>query len=324
MPIKVLVTGAAGFIGSHLCEHLISKGYEVTGIDCFDEFYSKSVKERNISGIINNPFFNFIIGDAGDRATLDKVKNKPDVIIHLAAKAGVQPSLLNPSGYIQTNIVVTNNILEWMKEKGIKKMLFASSSSVYGNSKIIPFNEEQLTEQPISPYAFTKKSCELMNYAYHQLYGFDIINLRFFTVYGERQRPDLAIHKFVKKIRDGQPIHLYGDGKTSRDYTYWLDTVTGISLALDFILNTNNVYESINLGNNHPIMLSELVQQIANAMNTVPSIVYEDKKSGDVDITYADITKANKLLGYSPQFDLSAGLNNFIKWFELNRENIYE
>ncbi len=321
MPKRILVTGAAGFIGSHLCEHLIYQGYNVTGIDCFDDFYSRSLKEMNMAGFINNPAFEFIAGDAGEKSVLDKIRHKPEVVIHLAAKAGVQPSLVSPGAYIKTNILLTNNILEWMKEKGISKMLFASSSSVYGNNKTIPFKEDQKTDNPISPYAFTKKSCELMNYTYHKLYNFDIINLRFFTVYGERQRPDLAIHKFVKKVLAGQPIYLYGDLKSSRDYTYWKDTINGISSALSFILSREGIYEIINLGNNHPIELGKLVQKIAEGTGIIPQIVYEDKKPGDVDITYADISKANELLGYYPKYNLSAGLENFIKWFKLmNKE----
>ena len=322
MTKKILVTGAAGFIGSHLCEKLIQLGYTVYGIDNFDPFYPRHYKERNIEKIINNPSFEFIEGDIGNRHDLEKFKEVPDVVIHLAAKAGVQPSLSAPSEYILTNILLTNNLLEWMRQKKIQKLLFASSSSVYGNTKDIPFKEDQDVDHPVSPYAFTKRSCELMNYTYHKLYSFDILNLRFFTVYGERQRPDLAIHKFIDKVINNQPVHLYGDGSTTRDYTYWEDTISGIVASLKYIEKEKGVFDIINLGNNKPVMLSELVTKIATVLDLEPQIIYEDKKPGDVDITFADINKAGKLLGYSPQTSLETGLMNFANWFKHNRRNV--
>jgi UDP-glucuronate 4-epimerase len=321
MQKNILVTGAAGFIGSHLCEQLLNDGWRVTGIDNFDPFYPREQKENNLRTFQDHPAFTFIEGDAGERTTLDKIKDTPDVVIHLAAKAGVQPSLAAPSAYINTNILLTNNILEWMREKDIRKMLFASSSSVYGNTQKIPFTEDQDTDFPFSPYAFTKRSCELMNYTYHTLYNFDILNLRFFTVYGERQRPDLAIHKFVKKISRGEAIHLYGNGDTSRDYTYWKDTVQGIRSSLDYILSHNKVFESINLGNNTPVQLGELVSAIGHAMEVDPAIVYEEKKPGDVDITFADVSKATQMLNYRPTTTLQDGLRNFIVWFRSTNTN---
>lgn len=316
MSKRVLVTGAAGFIGSHLCELLIQSGYQVCGIDNFDSFYSRSIKEKNLSGILNHPLFNFIEGDAGDPDILNQVNDLPDIVIHLAAKAGVQPSLKNPADYIITNILLTNKILEWMKNKQIKKLIFASSSSVYGNISIIPFVESQQADSPFSPYAFTKRSCELMNYTYHDVYGLDIINLRFFTVYGERQRPDLAIYKFVNKIWNDEPIQVYGDGETSRDYTYWKDTVNGIMGAINYITNNINVFETINLGNHTPVKLRDLVKRIGATMNKDPKILYEEKKTGDVDITCADISKAQNLLNYYPQTSLQSGLDLFFKWFK--------
>jgi UDP-glucuronate 4-epimerase len=312
----VLVTGAAGFIGSHLCEQLIQSGYHVYGIDNFDSFYSRSIKEKNLSGIRNHPLFDFIEGDAGDQNVLNQFKNLPEIVIHLAAKAGVQPSLKNPGDYITTNILLTNNLLEWMKIKEIKKFIFASSSSVYGNTPVIPFVEIQQADFPFSPYAFTKRSCELMNYTYHDVYGLDIINLRFFTVYGERQRPDLAIYKFVNKIWNNEPIQIYGDGETSRDYTYWQDTVNGIQGAIEYITNHTKVFETINLGNHVPVKLRDLVNEIGIAMKIDPKIIYETKKPGDVDITCADITKAQNLLNYYPQTSLQKGLDLFFKWFK--------
>ena len=317
---RILITGAAGFIGSHLAEELLKSGYKVLGIDNFDDFYPKAYKEANLKLLLSNSSFEFVTGDFGNEADLNRFSNKPDIIIHLAAKAGVQPSLQAPANYIETNIAKTNNLLEWMRKQQIKKLVFASSSSVYGNTLEIPFKETQDVGQPVSPYAFSKRSCELMNYTYHQLYNFDIINLRFFTVYGERQRPDLVIHKFVAKILKNEPIHLYGDGSTSRDYTYWADTVKGIIAAMKLVDTGVNIFEIINLGNNSPVTLQELVDNIGEVMQVKPQIVYEGKKPGDVDITYADITKAKILLGYSPDTALKTGLSNFLQWYkEINK-----
>ena len=315
MSQHILVTGAAGFIGSHLCEHLLTQGYQVTGIDNFDPFYARDKKEANLAGLRLQPLFHFIDGDAGDESILNKITSRPDAVIHLAAKAGVQPSLQAPAEYITGNILLTNNLLEWMRKQGIRKFLFASSSSVYGNTAVVPFNEDQEVNTPFSPYAFTKRSCELMNYTYHTLYAFDIINMRFFTVFGERQRPDLAIHKFVKKISAGEPIQLYGKGDTSRDYTYWKDTVSGVTEALSYLLANSKIFESVNLGNSKPVTLLQLVTEIGNAMNTEPQLIFEEKKPGDVDITYASIEKAKKLLGYDPQTSIAEGIGNFVKWF---------
>jgi UDP-glucuronate 4-epimerase len=320
--MNVLITGVAGFIGSHLCEYLIGKGYQVTGIDNFDPFYPRATKEQNMAGFRDHPHFNFIEGDAGDPSVLAGIKVNPVVVIHLAAKAGVQPSLKAPADYINTNILLTNRLLEWMRESGIKKFLFASSSSVYGNTATVPFLEDQDVNSPFSPYAFTKRSCELMNYTYHELYGMDVVNLRFFTVYGERQRPDLAIHKFVKKISEGEPIHLYGNGDTSRDYTYWKDTVSGVSAALEYLLKHDRIFESFNLGNSSPVTLNELVSAISDAMQVKPVLIYEDKKPGDVDITYADISKAQQLLGYNPATSLPEGLKKFVHWFREHRQDV--
>ena len=223
MAKRILVTGAAGFIGSHLCEKLLSIGYQVIGLDNFDPFYPKQYKEKNISNCLQHPLFRLIRNDAGDPSVLAGISETIDAVIHLAAKAGVQPSLKNPKQYIDSNIS--------------------------GNTLQTPFHEKQSTDAAFSPYAFTKKACEVMNYTYHTLYGIDVINLRFFTVFGERQRPDLAIHKFVASILNGQPIYMYGDGSSARDYTYFADTVGGIMASLDYIFTHEKVYEIINLGN---------------------------------------------------------------------------
>ena len=311
---KILITGCAGFIGSSLAEKLLENKFKIVGIDNFDSFYSKSIKLENIKGCLNHNNFQFIETDIIRKGTLDTIQNI-DLVIHLAAKAGVLPSIIDPLGYINTNIVGTNNILDFMKSKGITKMLFASSSSIYGNSKDIPFHESQIVDSPISPYAFTKRACELQNYVYHHLYNIDVLNLRFFTVFGPRQRPDLAIHKFVKLIDEGKPILMYGDGETARDYTYIDDTVTGIIGALNYILKEEKVFDIINLGNNHPVTLKELISTIYSLMGVTPNIIQMPMQPGDVDITYADITKAQQSFNYKPQKDFKEGIRDFISWY---------
>ena len=312
---RILITGCAGFIGSHLSEKLLDLGYQVQGVDNFDPFYPKEVKDRNLSLLLGRTGFQFQEIDITDMGNLLKLKGEVDAIIHIAAKAGVLPSLEDPTGYIQTNIQGTNNLLEFMKVRGIKKMVFASSSSVYGNNKSIPFKEADSVDEQISPYAFTKRSCELMNYSYHKLYELDILNLRLFTVYGPRQRPDLAIHKFVKLIDKGEPINMYGDGTTARDYTFVQDTVEGFVRALKYILDHDQVYEILNLGNHSPVQLKDLINAIYEAMDKEPQVNKMPMQPGDVNITYADITKAQSLLGYNPSTSLEAGLKSFINWY---------
>jgi UDP-glucuronate 4-epimerase len=316
MSKTILVTGAAGFIGSHLCEALLQLGYEVVGIDNFDSFYSRDEKESNLRISRLSSHFRFFEGSAGDIETLNKIDQNPDIVVHLAAKAGVQPSLRSPQAYVETNIGVTIALLEWMRSRQIKKFIFASSSSVYGNNSKIPFVESDVVNEPISPYAFSKRSCEIMNYTYHSLFGFDIINLRFFTVYGERQRPDLAIRKFVHNILAGKPITMYGDGSSARDYTYYSDTVNGILAAINFIMHHEGVWEIVNLGNSSPVPLRELVKTIAEVTQERPKFIYEAMKPGDVNITYADIEKGGRLLNYHPKVDLRTGISKFVEWYK--------
>lgn len=316
MPKTILVTGAAGFIGSHLCEALLRSDHKVVGIDNFDLFYSRREKEVNLHISKQDPNFLFIEGNAGDVQLLNRIPEKVDVVVHLAAKAGVLPSLNNAPGYIEANIGVTNSILEWMREKAINKLVFASSSSVYGNNTKIPFEEKDIVNEPISPYAFTKRSCEIMNYTYHSLYGFDIINLRFFTVYGERQRPDLAIRKFVDRIYSGKPITVYGDGRTARDYTYYSDTVSGIVSAVNYVCTHSKVWDIINLGNNNPVKLIDLIHSIASATGIEPLLGYEQMKPGDVNITYANIDRGKQILNYHPKVPLQTGIENFVRWYK--------
>lgn len=314
----IVVTGCAGFIGSHLSEQLLENGHRVIGIDNFDPFYDRKVKERNMLGFINHPRFQFLELDLADYKTLTReLDHDPiDVVVHLAGKAGVRPSIEDPQGYIRANILATQNILDVMKNKGIKKMAFASSSSIYGNTKEIPFHEEQDVSNPISPYAFTKKACELLNYTYHSLYEIDIVNLRFFTVFGPRQRPDLAIHKFTRLILNGEEIPMFGDGSTSRDYTYYEDTVGGIQRAINYLQGNNKVYEIVNLGNNQPVKLTEMIAAIEKATDTKAKIKQLAMQPGDVDITFANIEKAKKLFGYQPQYSFEEGVKNFVEWYK--------
>lgn len=316
----ILVTGCAGFIGSHVCENLLHLGYKVVGIDNFDDFYDKKVKVKNLSNFDSNKHFFFHEMDLSNQAAYTQLPSGIDVVIHLAAKAGVLPSLKNPEAYIQANILGTNLLLEFMVQQGIKKLLFASSSSVYGNNVKIPFLESDEVNGPISPYAFTKRSCELMNYSYHDLYDIDVINMRFFTVYGPRQRPDLAIHKFFKLIYDNQAIQQYGDGSSARDYTFVEDTVKGILGALDYIKSHDKVYEIVNLGNNTPVNLKELIATIYAVIGVESKVEIHDMKPGDVNITFANIDKAKTLFDYNPQTTLTEGLEKFKTWFEAEYE----
>lgn len=316
---SVLVTGCAGFIGSTLCEKLLAESFNVIGIDNFDPFYPRAVKENNLKNSLSHSSFKFYEGNIADKVKLNSIGDKVDAVIHIAAKAGVRPSIHNPQAYIQANIVGTQNILDWMNERTVKKLVFASSSSVYGNDTPVPFSESANVDHPISPYAFTKKACELLNHTYHYLYQFDIVNLRFFTVYGERQRPDLAIHKFVDAIFKKKPITMYGEGDTSRDYTYVQDTVAGIIAALNYVSVNKNVFEVANLGNSSPVSLKELVDTIYELTGEQPNIRYEPKQAGDVDVTFADISKAKKLFGYDPQTSLRDGLRNFIVWYRMQQ-----
>ena len=314
----IVVTGCAGFIGSHVCEYFIGLDYKVIGIDNFNSFYSKEIKEQNVKALLLSPHFTLLALDICDKKTWQIVKQYGSIsgIIHLAAEAGVLPSIANPSSYIHTNIVGTQVLLDFMKEECIQKLIFASSSSVYGNNEDTPFSEKDTVDKPISPYAFTKKANELQIHTWHHLYKIDVVCLRFFTVFGPRQRPDLAIRKFVTKIQNNEPIEMYGDGTTARDYTYIEDTVAGIVAAWEYVVTHQEVYEIINLGNKTPISLKELINTIYTILEKEPHIIETPMKAGDVNITYADISKAEKLLGYRPQTSLKKGLSEFIHWYK--------
>ncbi|WP_317128343.1 NAD-dependent epimerase/dehydratase family protein [Hymenobacter radiodurans] len=272
---SVLVTGCAGFIGSHLCERLLADGYQVVGLDNFDPFYARSLKEANLGGFLAHPRFRFHELDlrAGpDALTHALGQTTVEVVVHLAAKAGVGPSVREPAAYLENNVLGTTHLLEWMRLQGIGKLFFASSSSVYGNSPQRPFREDQsLLQACISPYAASKLAGEQLTYTYHHLYGLSVMNARFFTVFGPRQRPDLAIHKFVRLLRAGEPIPVFGDGTTARDYTYVLDTVDGVAKGVAYLLSQPAGFHTVNLGNSHPVSLLALIQAVGDAVGIAPS-----------------------------------------------------
>ena len=313
MAERILITGAAGFIGSNLVDALLETGNQVMGIDNFDPFYSRSIKEYNILESLRNELYQFREGDIRDTGFVDDCLSrfKPEIVVHLAAKAGVRPSLLNPAAYYDVNLMGTLNLLEQMKKCKIFKMIFASSSSVYGNNMKIPFSESDNVDYPISPYAATKKAGELLCHTYHHLYDFNIFCLRFFTVYGPRQRPDLAIHKFTRALLNDEQISIFGDGSTSRDYTHIDDIIQGILKAIDKIKG----FDIFNLGESTTVTLKNLVSILEKHTGGRAKINYLPLQEGDVVQTFADISKARALLGYYPRTDIEVGVRDFVAWF---------
>ncbi|MFA5763168.1 MAG: GDP-mannose 4,6-dehydratase [Bacilli bacterium] len=320
--LTFLITGGSGFIGSSLADYLLSLGHRVINIDNMNDYYDVSIKEDNIKDALNSPAYRFYNLDICDFTEVDQVfnANKIDYIIHLAARAGVRPSIENPLLYQDANGFGTNVILEMAKKYQISKVVLASSSSVYGNNKKTPFAETDTVDFAISPYAASKKANEVLGHVYHKLYNIDMIFLRFFTVYGPRQRPDLAINKFMHLIDAGKPIQMFGDGTTARDYTYIGDIVSGIVKSVNYLMNHHEVYEIINLGNNHPISLLKMIKTIEEALAKNAVIEQLPMQPGDVDITYADISKANSLLGYSPTTSFDEGIRKFVVWYKSNKE----
>lgn len=316
---RILITGAAGFIGSNLINRLLLSGqYQVIGFDNFDDFYSREQKEGNVSPFLKHPDFQFYEGDIrnmDDLLALDAL----DVIVHLAAKAGVRPSIKNPVLYQEVNVAGTQNLLEFARQRNINQFVFASSSSVYGINENIPWNEEEKLK-PISPYASTKLSCEMLGHVYSHLYGIRFLALRFFTVYGPSQRPDLAIHKFFDSISNGQAIPVFGDGSTSRDYTFVEDTIQGIEAAINY---TQSDFEIINLGNHQTVTLAELIAAIEKICGKKAIIYRQPEQPGDVPQTYADISKAQRLLNYHPETGLETGLLKFYNWYLMNQKELY-
>lgn len=319
----ILVTGGAGFIGSHLCEALLKGGNKVLVIDNFNNYYYPAIKMNNIEEVkqtcrdnnIDLDNFKVFEGDIRDTKFLMEIfTNKIDLIMHLAAMAGVRPSIQDPALYYDVNITGTVNLLEKCRENNIKQFVFASSSSVYGNNEKVPFAEGDRVDNPISPYAATKKSGELLCHTYHHLFDMNIACLRFFTVYGPRQRPDLAIHKFTKLIVEDKAIPFYGDGSTSRDYTYVEDIVSGIVASINYVNTENKVFDVFNLGGDKTVSLVEMVETIENALGKKAELNKMPMQPGDVNRTCADIMHSKEILGYNPQTSFKDGIKKFVDW----------
>ena len=339
-----LITGGSGFIGSHLVEQLLKNGHSVINVDNFDDFYDYKIKIKNtleslgsksefnftdketdikkITTEYKSDNYQFYFQDIRDKKGLEEIfrNHKIDLVIHLAALAGVRPSIERPLEYEEVNIRGTQNLWELCKEFGIKKFVCASSSSVYGNNEKIPFSETDNVDNPISPYAATKKCGEIIGHVYHSLYHIDMIQLRFFTVYGPRQRPDLAIHKFTKLIFGNNEIPFYGDGSTARDYTFVDDIIDGVLKSIQYLETNDNVYEIINLGESEVITLREMLTTLENKIGKKAIKKILPMQPGDVQKTNADITKAKALIGYKPTTNFQNGTKKFVEWFLGNRQ----
>ncbi len=318
---SILVTGGAGFIGSHLVDRLLSEGeWQVFVIDNFNNFYDPAMKRANVSSHQKNPDYHLFEADIRDKATLKRIfdENTFAYIVHLAARAGVRPSLEQPLLYAETNINGTMNLLELAREYGIKQLVFGSSSSVYGINAKIPFSEDDPIRQPISPYAATKAAGELLCHTYTHLYGIRSVCLRFFTVYGPRQRPDLAIHKFARLMSEGKRIPVFGDGTTRRDYTFINDIIAGVRAAIDY---DGSDYEVLNLGESRTVELRELISLLERELGATAKIDRQPLQPGDVPQTFADITKARQLLGYNPETQIEEGIHRFVDWFQENKKS---
>jgi len=310
--MKVLVTGGAGFIGSHLVEKLLADGHDVAILDDFNDFYDPQIKRDNISAVVKKIALHDVDLRDGDRVSSLFRHEKFDAIVHLAARAGVRPSIQQPELYYDTNVAGTLHLLECARTSGVARFIFASSSSVYGASKTVPFSEDQQLTQTLSPYGATKIAGELLCSTYSHLYQMRVVALRYFTVYGPRQRPDLAIHQFTRRIYAGQPIDQFGDGSTQRDYTYIDDIIQGTMVAFKY---DGPLYDVFNLGESQTIQLKDLILAIESAVGKKAKINRLAEQPGDMPRTYADIAKARKLLGYSPTTKLSEGLPKFVEWF---------
>lgn len=313
--MATLVTGGAGFIGSHLVQTLLERGEQVVVLDDYNDFYDPAYKERNLAAIVEHPALTIVRGDIANQTDVAATFAAAPIraVVHLAARAGVRPSVQFPLLYERTNVYGTSVLLQESCKAGVERFIFASSSSVYGETATVPFHETDAADRPISPYAATKRSAELNCYTYHHLYGLPVTCMRLFTVYGPRQRPDLAIHGFTRRIIAGEPIRVFGDGTTARDYTYVGDIVNGFLAALE--RPTPFPFEIFNLGGSHPVQLITLIQLLENIIGRAATLEYAERQPGDVSLTYADITKAKQLLGYAPSVAIDDGLARFWAWF---------
>ena len=313
----ILVTGGAGFIGSHLCGRLIRNGHRVVCLDNFDDFYNPAIKRRNIQEAIGEEQFELIEGDIRDIELIERIfrEHSLDIVAHLAARAGVRPSIDYPKLYEEVNVQGTINLLEACREFGIKSFVFASSSSVYGGNSKVPFSEEDRVETPISPYSATKRAGELLCYTYHRLFDINITCLRYFTVYGPRQRPEMAIHKFTRLIDGNERVPMYGDGQSMRDYTYIDDIIDGTLEAI----SRNQGYEIYNLGEFHTTRLIDLIRMLEGTLGKKAIIETLPEQKGDMPITYANIKKARKMLNYAPRVSMEEGIGRFVEWYRQQR-----
>ena len=309
----ILVTGGAGFIGSHLVEALHKDGHEVVVLDSFDDFYLPEVKRRNLESLKGRPGFSLVEGDIRDETLVERVfsTHPISVVVHLAARAGVRPSILQPVLYSDVNVTGTAVLLEACRRHGTAKFVFGSSSSVYGNNTKLPFSEKDEVDRPISPYAATKRAGELLCATYHALYRLNVFALRFFTVYGPRQRPEMAIHRFTRLIDRGLPVQRFGDGSTRRDYTFITDIINGVLRAIERVQG----FEIINLGGSQTTRLDELIAHLEKHLNQKALIEEEPGQPGDVVATYADVDKARRLLGYEPAVPVEEGIRGFVEWY---------
>lgn len=313
--MKVLLTGAAGFIGSHLSERLLSEGHEVVGLDNFDDFYDPAVKEKNLEPSLDHGSFQLVRRDVRDPGLDEILPTDLDTIIHVAAKAGVRPSLEDPALYLDVNVNGTLHLLEMAQKLSVHRFVFASSSSVYGDNVSVPFSEDDRVDHPISPYAATKRAAELLCHTYTHLHGISCLCLRYFTVFGPRQRPDLAIHKFARLMDRGQEIPVYGDGGSERDYTFIEDIIDGSVAGVRWVNRNPGTFEIVNLGGNKAVSLREMVRILGEELGVDPMIRRLPMQPGDVRRTSADVRKAGHLLGYDPQWPFRDGIREFVKWF---------
>jgi UDP-glucuronate 4-epimerase len=316
MSDRVLLTGAAGFIGSLLAERLLEAGATVIGVDNFDPFYDPAEKRRNLATALRHPRFRLLELDCADLPALEAALDDTDfdVVVHLAAKAGVRPSIQDPVSYMRANVVATQALLELARRRDVGRFVFGSSSSVYGNTGQVPFSETQPVDRPISPYAASKRACELLCHTHHHLYGMGVLSLRFFTVYGPRQRPDLAIRKFATLMLRGEPIPMFGDGATERDYTWVDDILDGVTAAIDRTRTVPGELELINLGGSRTTSLARLIQLIGDALDVEPTIQRLPMQPGDVVRTWADVSRAEEILGYRPSTPIEEGIPRFARW----------